>query len=165
MKAKIVINLVTLFIVSLSFNCSKNVEDSIQDTLCMYQNTVLDTIYLNQIDYNLLFGSWKLITYANLPDCSFITEPDDIVKSVEISFLDSINVIGNSLANDIIGKYNINFDSITFVDLETTLVLEPEWGAKFINALHKTDLITIKNDTLLVYYSQSQKIMIFTRTN
>lgn len=182
MKTIIMTNLVILLMITFGLSCSKNdspldkdnnldsdstnVEDSSnlnQDTLCMYQNIVLDTNSVNNIEYNSLIGSWKLIIYADLIECSFITKPDEINKSVEINFLDSLNVTGNSLANDISGKYKLISDSIKFVDLKTTLVLEPDWGADFITALYNTDLVTIKNDTLLIYYFQSQKIMIFSK--
>ena len=177
---KTLTNLLFLMLITLSLSCSKN--DSLQieriraitlnvensnntnyDTLCTFQSIVLDTSDLVSINKTSIIYNWKLIAYADLSDCSFITEPKDIEKSVEINFKDSENVSGHTLGNTFEGKYLIQNDSIQFIDLLITLVKEPEWGEKFTYAIYNSDLVTIKNDTLIIYYSQSKKAMIFSK--
>jgi heat shock protein HslJ len=176
-------NLLILMIVTLGLSCSKddsspidddNIEnnDSTKienssfvdcDTLCMYQNIILDTCNLNSIEPNSIISKWELIAYADLLECSFITKPDDIEKIVEINFKDSENVEGNTLGNTFEGNYLIRNDSIQFVDVQISLVQEPEWGEKLTYAIYNTDIVTIQSDTLIIYYSQSKKAMIFSK--
>lgn len=178
---KTLTKLLFLMLVTLSLSCTKNdslanrentnnnstnVENSNNtnnDTLCTFQSIVLDTSDLVSINKTSIIYNWKLIAYADLSDCSFITEPKDIEKSVEINFKDSENVSGHTLGNTFEGKYLIQNDSIQFIDLLITLVKEPEWGEKFTYAIYNSDLVTIKNDTLIIYYSQSKKAMIFSK--
>lgn len=176
-------NLLILMVLTLSLSCSEkdspsidvennlasdttNTDDSSSvndDTLCMYQNIILDTNDLLSTAQNDLIGKWKLISYADLSNCTFITKPDNIEKSVEIEFKDSVNVGGKTLGNEFTGKYKLQNDTIQFSELQMSLVQEPEWGEKLTQAIYNTDLITIKHDTLVIYYSQSKNAMIFSK--
>lgn len=182
-KMKNMTNLLILMIVTLGLSCTKNdsspidednrenhdstkIEDSSSvncDTLCMYQTILLDTCNLISMKPNEIINKWKLIAYADLIECSFMTKPDDIEKNVEINFKDSENVEGITLGNSFEGNYIIKNDSIRFVDFQISLVQEPEWGEKLTYAIYNTDLVTVKNDTLIIYYSQSKKAMIFSK--
>ena len=164
------INIFILTVVTLGLSCTKNDSISPDDgnlindstnTLCMYSNIILDTSRMHSIDQNEIIKKWELIAYADLTDCSFITKPDSINKTVEINFLDLENIRGITLGNSFEGKYKMENDSINFIDIRMTLVQEPEWGDKLLNAINYTDLVTIKSDTLVIYYSQSKKAMIF----
>lgn len=176
-------NFLILMILTLSLSCSEKDSPSIeeennlendstnandsssmnQDTLCMYQNIILDTSDLLSTAQNDLIGKWKLILYVDLLNCTFYTEPENIEKSVEIDFKDSVNVSGNTLGNEFTGKYKLQNDTIQFSNLQMSLVQEPEWGEKLTQAIYNTDLVTIKHDTLVIYYSQSNNAMIFSK--
>ena len=93
---KTLTNLLFLMLITLSLSCSKNdslanrentnnnstnVENSNNtnyDTLCTFQSIVLDTSDLVSINKTSIIYNWKLIAYADLSDCSFITEPKTI---------------------------------------------------------------------------------------
>jgi hypothetical protein len=132
---------------------------------CECDSQIEITLPTISIDKELLIGKWKLCKYVDLQTSSFITKPDDITESVVINFLDFTNVSGHSLANSIEGMYELTSNSIKFIDLEVTLVGEPEWGSKFLYALYDTDLIKIENNILFLFYNQSKKVMLFNKLN
>lgn len=153
--------------VSAELNDSQNNEETsivVNDTLCKYQNVVLDTWDLRSIDHNDLIGRWTLITYGDLEACTFSTDPDNTDISWDLEFHDSAKVSGRAVGNSFWGEYKLRNDSIKF-DVERTILMPPphhEWGDDLLTDLHrKTDLVTIKHDTLIIYYSQSKKVMIF----
>ncbi len=141
--------------------------ETVQDTLCMYQNIVLDTWDLHSIEGNDLLGRWKLITYGDLESCTFSDNPQNTDESWEIEFYDWILVRIKALAYSFYGIYNFQYDFLEFGAFGGRSVEAPpdlKWGIELLNALHLNgDLVTIKNDTLLIYYSQSSEVMILAR--
>jgi hypothetical protein len=138
---------------------------AVQDTVCSYQNIVLDIWDLHSIERDDLLGRWKLITYGELESCTFSDNPLNTGESWEIEFYDWILVRIKALVYSFYGIYNFDDGILEFGTFNLAEV-EPEvqWGIDLIKALHlNEDLVTIKNDTLLIYYSQSSEVMILSR--
>ena len=132
---------------------------------CECDSPIEITLPIAPVDKDSLIGKWELCKYVNLQTSSFTVKPNNITKSVVINFLDFTNVSGNSLANSMKGEYTLISNSIKFIDLEWTLVNEPEWGTEFVYALYSTDSVKIEKNTLFLFYNQSKKVMLFNKLN
>jgi len=181
MKTKHIFQIVILLITIIILSCSKNDppindknntnNDSTNisdtngiDTLCTYNNIVLDT---NNLLHNIgdsIIGSWELIAYADIKECSFTEKPEEITRDITINFQDSINVNGGTLVNTFNGQYTISDNIIEFIELKMTLVYHPsDWDNIFSTEIYNVDLININNNNLIMYYSKLQKAMIFSK--
>ena len=131
------------------------------------------------VSKELLVGKWELFKYVDLTTSAFTTKPDSITGAIVINFYDSPTFCGfpdsvtfsaYSFCNSIHGDYELASNSIKFIYSRITLVLcEPKWIREFEDVLcgNDTDLIKRERDTdvLFIFYSQSQKIMLFNKIN
>lgn len=132
------------------------------------------------VNKEILVGEWELVKYVDLATSTFTTKPDSIRGNNVINFYDSpisclhdsSTFCAHSLANSIGGDYELTSNGIKFINLRMTLVYYPaKWNLEFEDALFynyksETDyLVKIERDThvLYIFYSQSQKIMLFNK--
>jgi hypothetical protein len=137
----------------------------VQDTLCMYENTVLDLWDLHSIEPNDLLGKWILITYGNLESCTFSDNPGNTDELWEIEFYDWTLVRVKTLIYSFYSIYNLSDNFLEFGTFSSAQVSsDRKWAMDLLDELRlNSDKVTIKNDTLLIYYSLSTEVMILSR--
>jgi heat shock protein HslJ len=174
MKTKNMINLFFL-LVALTLSCKKNdshipsdgdkdITNNI-DSTCKYGGIILDTANVKQED-QILLGRWQLISYVDIDKCTFKNEPNNLSKSIIIEFVTLDSIQGNTVLNSFNGNYNVNNQKIKFTNFVITeMCCEPEWTKDFSIGIYNTDYVRTQNDTLVIYYEQSKKAMIYLKLN
>lgn len=182
MKTMFQIQLITSLLVLFNIGCTKEIEpmktngdndtipivdtlpnDSLtlcDSTICTYDSICLDYQFYDTINKDELIGEWKFIAYVDTSDCKIVKEPLDIPKTVFLKFHENDSISGESVSNTITGKYSIIHNKISFYNVKITLIMEPEWGRTFLEALSYTEYFTLTNNMLII---NSKDILIFTK--
>ncbi len=100
---------------------------------------------------------WKLEAFET--DGAFIPTPID--ENYNIEFRSDNSFIGKSDCNNIGGKYKMNVDSLSVIQLSTTKAYcgEDSFYSLFCTAVQQSSSFSLQNNRLMLYYGNNSKLI------
>ena len=130
--------------------------------VCSYQTLCLDTVHLNNINEQDLWGKWELEAYVEETDCAAALNPDERFYTPYIVFQPDNELNARTVTNTFSGKYLLAENKITVSETQITLLPEPnKWGRIFSEALFCMDFVIIKDDKMAIH--SKEKWFIFNK--
>jgi hypothetical protein len=118
-------------------------------------------------DLQSISGKWTLICYENFLSNNKDCRPPDEYFNGSLSFTfedDGIHgdIKGRSVTNEVYGDYQLlQNQRIIVTRFGGTKVMEHGWGSDFWGNIRKSNSYQFKSDTLMIYYEDDTKAMIF----
>lgn len=159
MKKFFLIGLVCLIIGS----CGKeNPEDPENKTFvceCTYENICLDTIQWGNAKLEDILGKWHLNAFVDMADCNITPVLDE--PQMTVVYSNNNKISGNTISNHFEGEFLFDNGKIVFSNIESTEIVEPELGSRFIQALLVANNVFLTSDKLFL---KSKDVLVFSKT-
>lgn len=114
---------------------------------------------------NSLDGKWKLVKYHNLVTATSESEPSNISRSIIMEFSGNGStgtMNGNTVTNTVNGEYELSQDNkMKTLSFGGTKIGEPNWGAKFWDAIHAASSYNRQSEKLYIYFNADTEKMEF----
>ena len=117
----------------------------------------------------ILNGKWKLVQYKDLINGTIKNEPTEYNNQKVMTFDfndDNIQGVftGKTINNDTQGSYILKANSkIVVSTFGGTKVAEPNWSSRFWETIQQSTSYKVTDDTLIIYYNNDKKCMIFVK--
>jgi hypothetical protein len=112
-----------------------------------------------------LNGKWKLVNYHNLITGTSEAEPSNISRSIIVEFSDNRsrgNMNGHTVTNTVSGEYELLQDNkMKTLSFGGTKIGEPNWGAKFWDAIHAASSYKRQSGKLYIQFNADTEKMEF----
>lgn len=106
--------------------------------------------------------TWKFDGFGNLSSSFFEkVDPSDCEDCYILTFLKSGKLTGRTTTNIVSGEFKIDGQGIEITNLIKTEIIELGSGEKYIEAISLTNKYEITNNTLKLYYNQTQNYLQF----